>query len=88
MLMESLLLMTTIQITLPDDLAQTARDAGLLAPEAIQGMFRQHLRSHAIDDLRRAWSAMPPAELTADVEQEIVATVRQCRAEMRADQKS
>lgn len=78
--------MTTIQITLPDDLAQTARDAGLLAPEVIQDMFRQHLRSQALDDLRRAWIAMPPAELTAEVEQEIVAAVRQCRAEIRAEQ--
>ena len=78
--------MTTIQITLPDDLAQTARDAGLLAPEAIQDMFRQHLRSQALSHLRRAWSTMPPAELTAEVEQEIVAAVRQCRAEIRAEQ--
>lgn len=78
--------MTTIQITLPDDLAQSARDAGLLAPEAIQDLLRQHLRSQALDDLRRAWSTMPPAELTAEVEQKIVAAVRQCRAEMRAEQ--
>ena len=80
--------MTTIQITLPDDLAQTARDAGLLASEAIQDMLRQHLRSQALNDLRRAWSTMPPAELTAEVEHEIVAAVRQCRAEMRAEQKA
>jgi hypothetical protein len=78
--------MTTIQITLPDDLVETARDAGLLAPEAIQGMFRFHLRSQALEDLRRIWAATTPAELTADAEQEIIAAVRQCRAEMRAEQ--
>lgn len=75
--------MATIQITLPDDLAATAQAAGLFDPEAIQGMFRQHLRSQALEDLRRVWKAMPPAELSPEVEREIVATVRQCRAEMR-----
>lgn len=80
--------MTTIQITLPDDLAKTARDAGLLDPEAIQTMFRQQLRNQAIADLRSVWKATPRAELTPEVEQEIVAAVRQCRAEMRIEQNS
>jgi len=78
--------MTTIQITLSDDLAETARDAGLLAPEAIQGMFRLHLRSQALEDLRRVWAAITSAELTVDDEHEIIAAVRQCRAEMRTEQ--
>lgn len=80
--------MTTIQITLPDELAKTAQAAGLLDPEAIQGMFRQQLRSQALENLRRVWKKMPAAELTPDVEQRIVAAVQQCRAEMRAGQSS
>jgi hypothetical protein len=80
--------MTTIQITLPDDLAKSARDAGLLDPVAIQGMLRQQLRSQALEDLQRIWRAMPPAELTAEVEGEIVAAVRECRAELHGRQGS
>lgn len=78
--------MTTIQITLPDDLAKTAQDAGLLDPAAIQGMLRQQLRSQALEELRRMWSSMPSAELTPEIEDEIVAAVRECRAEHRGRQ--
>lgn len=74
--------MTTIQITLPDDLAKTAQDAGLLDSSAIQGMLRQQLRSQAMEELRRMWKSMPSAELTP----EIVAAVRECRAEHRGRQ--
>lgn len=74
--------MTTIQISLPDDLEQTARAAGLLAPEAIQGLLRQQLRTRGLEELRQTWAAMPPAALTPEIEQEIVASVRQVRAEL------
>lgn len=77
--------MTTIQITIPDDLAKTARDAGLLDSEAIQGMLLQQLRSQALDELRQAWKAMPSRELSPEMEAEIVDAVRRCRAEMRAE---
>jgi len=77
--------MTTIQITIPDDLAKTARDAGLLDSEAIQGMLLQQLRSQALDELRQAWKAMPSQELSPETEAEIVDAVRRCRAEMRAE---
>jgi uncharacterized protein HemY len=77
--------MTTIQITIPDDLAKTARDAGLLDSEAIQGMLLQQLRSQALDELRQAWKAMPSRELSPETEAEIVDAVRRCRAEMRAE---
>ena len=33
--------MTTSQISLPDDLAATTRDAGLLDAEVIQGLLQQ-----------------------------------------------
>jgi uncharacterized protein HemY len=77
--------MTTIQITIPDDLAKTARDAGLLDSEAIQGMLLQQLRSQALEELRQAWKAMPSQELSPETEAEIVDAVRRCRAEMRAE---
>jgi post-segregation antitoxin (ccd killing protein) len=77
--------MTTIHISLPDDLAATARDAGLLNAEVIQGLLQQELRRQALGDLRQAWADMEPAELTAEIEQEIVDAVRQCRAELRQE---
>jgi hypothetical protein len=77
---------TTIQITLPDDLAESARDAGLLDPEAIQGMLRLHLRHQALEDLQRLWKKMPPAALTPEVEADVVAAVRECRATLQGRQ--
>lgn len=80
--------MTRIQISLPDDLAETARDAGLLDPEAIQGMLRQQLRSRALADLQQVWRTMPRADLTPEIEQEIVDEVKRCRDEARRERQS
>ncbi|MFM7518953.1 MAG: hypothetical protein ACKO9B_00630 [Planctomycetota bacterium] len=80
--------MTTIQISLPDDLAQAARDAGLLDPDAIQGMLRQQLRSRALLDLQQVWRTMPPADLTPEIEQQIVDEVKHCRAELRRERQT
>ena len=38
-------MMTTVQITLPDALAQEAAQAGLLTPEKIERMLREQLRA-------------------------------------------
>lgn len=81
----SIAAMTTVQITLPDDLAKTAQAAGLLESEVIQGMLRQHLQSQALDDLRQVWRAMPSQQLSPEIEAEITDAVRQCRAEMQAE---
>ena len=76
--------MTTVQITLPDELAQTASRAGLLSPEAMEAMLREQLRRRAGAGLQAMWRRMPPGELTPEIEQEIVDTVRKARAEQRA----
>ncbi len=76
--------MTTIQLSLPDDLAQKATKAGLLSAEAIQDMLREQLRRQAGETLRDAWSCLPKKELTPEVEQELVEAVRAYRAEQRA----
>ena len=75
--------MTTVQITLPDELAQKAASAGLLSPEAMELMLREQLRRRAGEALRAMWERMPPDELTPEIEQEIVAEVRAARAERR-----
>ena len=75
--------MTTVAIELPDDLAQKATAAGLLAPEAIADLLREQLRRRAGEHLRELWERQPADELTPTIEQEIVAEVRAVRAERR-----
>lgn len=43
--------MTTIHLTLPDQLAQEAQRAGLLSPESIEEMLRKQLRAKAAGEL-------------------------------------
>lgn len=75
--------MTTIQIELPDDLAQDAQAAGLLNPEAIERLLRERLRKQAGDALRAMWNRMPREELTPADEQMIEEEIQAVRAERR-----
>jgi hypothetical protein len=75
--------MTTVQIQLPDELAQNAQAAGLLTPEAMAAMLREQLRKQAGDSLQAMWQRMPPEELTPEIEQMIDEEVRAARAERR-----
>lgn len=75
--------MTTVQIQLPDELAQNAQAAGLLSPEAMAAMLREQLRKQAGESLRAMWERLPPEELTPEIEQMIVDEVRAVRAERR-----
>ncbi len=77
--------MTTVQIILPDELAQTAANAGLLSAAAMEVMLREQLRRRASDALQAMWQRGPQAqeELTPEIEQEIVEEVRKVRAERR-----
>ena len=73
--------MTTVQITLPDELAQKAANAGLLSPEAMEAMLRDQLRRGAGAQLQKMWQRVPQEEMTPEIEQEIVEEVRKVRAE-------
>lgn len=75
--------MTTVQITLPDELVQKAASAGLLSPQAMEAILREQLRRQASDALRAMWERAPAEELTPEIEQEIVDEVRAVRAERR-----
>ena len=75
--------MTTVQITLPDDLAQTATNAGLLSPEALETMLREQLRLRAGETLKTLWRVMPQEPLTPETEQEISDAVGAVRAMQR-----
>jgi hypothetical protein len=75
--------MTTVQIQLPDELAQEAQAAGLLTPEAMAVMLREQLRKQAGESLRAMWERMPQEELTPEIEQMIDEEVHAVRAERR-----
>ena len=75
--------MTTVQINLPDELAQKAANAGLLSADAMEAMLREQLRRRAGDALQAIWQRGPREELTPEIEQEIVEEVGKVRAERR-----
>ena len=75
--------MTTVQITLPDELAQKAANAGLLSAEAMEAMLRDQLRRRSGEALQAIWRRGPDEGLTGELEQEIVEEVRKVRAERR-----
>lgn len=75
--------MTTIQIQLPDDLAQDARAAGLLVPDAIERLLRERLRQQAGDALRAMWDRMPSEDLTPEIAETIDEEVQAMRAARR-----
>ena len=75
--------MTIVQITLPDELALKAANAGLLSPEAMEAMLREQLRRRAGEELQAMWQRAPQEELTPEIEQEIDEAVHQERADRR-----
>ena len=77
--------MTTVQITLPDQLAQEAQRAGLLSSDRLERWLRDQLKMQRVDDLFSAMDRMitvdePTVMSPEDVSREI-ATMR---AERRA----
>lgn len=75
--------MTTVQINLPDELAQKAASAGLLSSEAMETMLREQLRRRGGEALQAMWQRGPQEALTPEIEQDIVREVGEVRAELR-----
>lgn len=73
--------MTTVEINLPDELAEKAASAGLLSADAVEAMLREQLRRRAGEALQAMWRRGPQEELTPETEQAIVEEVRKVRAE-------
>lgn len=77
--------MTTVQITLPDQLAQEAERAGLLTSPTLERMLRQQLKAQRVDELFTAMERMAaitePAALSPE---EVAEEIRAMRAERRA----
>ena len=77
--------MTTVQITLPEQLAQEAQRAGLLSPELQEKWLREQLKAQQVDQLFSAMERMSaidePAIMSPDAVAEEIAAMR---AERRA----
>ena len=73
--------LATVQINLPDELAQKAASAGLLSAEAMGAMLREQLRRRAGEALQAMWQRGPQEPLTPEIEQAIVEEVRKVRAQ-------
>ena len=54
--------MTTLTIELPDELAEEARNRGLLVPDAVEAMIRERLRASAATELLEAADQLAAAE--------------------------
>lgn len=76
--------MTTLEITLPDQLADEARRAGLLTQEAIEQLVREAIRRQALAELREAKARMAAVEGPEMTPEEIGAEIKAARAERRA----
>ena len=75
--------MTTVPITLPDQLAQEAANAGLLAPEMIERMLREGLRAERIERMKAARAALATEPLAPMTPEEISAEIDAYRTEQR-----
>jgi hypothetical protein len=76
--------MTTVQIDLPDELAQNAQQAGLLTSAALERLLADALRSRALVQLDSALAALDADPLPSMSEEEIQAEIDAYRAEKRA----
>jgi hypothetical protein len=81
--------MTTVQITLPDQLAQEAQQAGLLSPESLEKWLREELKAKRIDQLFSAVARMRAVDDSSDLSPEAIADeIAAMRAERRAAKSS
>jgi hypothetical protein len=77
--------MTTVQITLPDQLAQEAQSAGLLTSATIERMLRERLKTQRADELFGAMDRMAAVDTPAVMSPEEVAEeIRVMRSERRS----
>ena len=70
--------MTIVQITLPDQIAQEAEQAGLLSSGAVERLLREQLRARRLDQLFSAMDRMasvdePPYMSPEEIAEEMAA---------------
>jgi hypothetical protein len=74
---------TTIEITLPDALAQEAKGAGPVSPEAIADLLRRKLASDRLARLQQVRELLTARPEEAMTRQEINAEIKAYRQEQR-----
>jgi hypothetical protein len=72
-----------IEITLPDALAEEARNAGLLSPEAMEDLLRSKLVADRLRHLQQARDKLVTRPAEAMTRQEINAEIKAYRQELR-----
>lgn len=75
--------MTTVQITLPDQLAHEAQRAGLLTPATLERILREYLKARRTDELFAAMDRMAAVDEPAMTPEEIAEELHAMRAERR-----
>jgi hypothetical protein len=75
--------MTEVTVTLPDDLVQQARQAGLLRPDALAALLRDAMRERRVERLFATMEKISACEPPLS-EAEIAAEIEAARAERRA----
>jgi len=75
--------MTTVQINIPDQLAQEAQRAGLLTPATLERMLREYLKTRKLDELFDAMDRMAAVEEPAMSPEEIAEELHAMRAARR-----
>ena len=79
------IIMTTVQITLPDQLAQDAQRAGLLSQSSIEKLLREKLQAQRRDEFFAASERMAQVtEPTTMSPEEVAEEIRAMREERRA----
>jgi hypothetical protein len=77
--------MTTVQITLPDQLAQEAQNAGLLSPARLERLLRDQLKAQRVDELFVVMDRMAAVDEPAVMSpEEVGQEIADMRAERRA----
>jgi hypothetical protein len=81
-LLQEIVFMSEIVLTLPDNLAQEARNSGLLKPEVIASLFRAEIRRRRVNKLFAAADRLADLD-TPVTEEEIEAEIASVRQERR-----
>lgn len=75
--------MTTVQINLPDQLAQEAQRAGLLTSATLERILREVLKSKKVGELFAAMDGMAATSELAMTPEEVAEELHAMRAERR-----
>jgi hypothetical protein len=78
-------IMTAVEISLLDQLARDAAEAGLLSPEAVESLFRERLKAQRVKELFEAMDRMSAVDDPPYMSpEEVAGEIKAMRAERRA----